>query len=101
MIKRDAARTASETTACIIARRSGALIAGSALGSMFDVPNSMPALPMKISIGKVFMVTPLLLPSTSRSFPEGYQIFHVPGPIRDAAAIAGDMRSVRRILMKL
>jgi hypothetical protein len=71
MIKRDAARTARETMACIIARLSGAFIAASALGSMFDVPNSMPALPMKMSKGKVFMVTPLFLPSASRRFPRG------------------------------
>jgi hypothetical protein len=71
MIKRDKARTARETIACIIDRLSGAFIAASALGSMFDVPNSMPALPMKISRGKVFMVAPLFLPSASRRFPRG------------------------------
>jgi hypothetical protein len=56
MIKRDAAKTAKETMACIINRLSGPRIATSALGSMFDVPNNNPALAMKITRGKVFMV---------------------------------------------
>jgi hypothetical protein len=55
MIKRAAARTAKETTACISNRLSGARIAASALGSMFDVPNSNIALPRKITKGRVFM----------------------------------------------
>jgi hypothetical protein len=56
MIKRDAAKTAKETTACIIDRLSGPCIAASALGRMFDVPNSIIALAMKITRGTVLMV---------------------------------------------
>jgi NAD(P)H-nitrite reductase large subunit len=56
MIERDAAKIAKETTACIINRLSGPRIATSALGRMFDVPNSNIALAMKITRGKVLMV---------------------------------------------
>jgi hypothetical protein len=50
----------------MINRLIGAFIAGSALGSMFEVPNSNIALPMKISRGKVFMFRPPSPPSTAR-----------------------------------
>jgi hypothetical protein len=49
MIKRDAPKTARETMACISNRLSGPFIAGSALASMLDVPNSIIALAMKIT----------------------------------------------------
>jgi hypothetical protein len=56
MMKRLAATTAKDTTACIIKRLRGALVAAFASGSMFEVPNSNIALPMKIIRGKILMV---------------------------------------------
>jgi hypothetical protein len=56
MKKRDSDRITKETMACIINRLSGPRVATSALGSMFDIPNSNIALPMKATRGKVLMV---------------------------------------------
>jgi hypothetical protein len=56
MIKRDAPKTAKETTACMSNRLSGPFIAGSALGRKLDVPNSIIALAMKTTRLTMLMV---------------------------------------------